>query len=323
MFECSIVVEMSLHEAQQLRKSFEDLCNTQEYALLWSLGIESETTDTNDDDSGNESDQITETRSEVPGGNIKCCFSSEDKLKENLAWSQYNWFDVVSNFLARCDGEDKVEAIILQLDSYYSSILISEMLDSEQRRLLQQSHDASVCDREGRLPLAWAQAAAVNGDIVTDSDSKDSEQYLGFESVTNETAKALILKKRRTLRRRAGHMKIKMFVEWNFLAWKQSRAVQGILKDNPDIERVIEDWSKGSLLCCIEKGHEEWDCCTCLWTPAHGWLELSTSEVHWTTPLEEESVGGYTHPTTPEHIQSGLWSTIKPSLAPPHAEDTS
>ena len=84
----------------------------------------------------------------------KCCFSSEEELKENLAWSQYNWFDVVSNFLARCDGEDKVEAIILQLDNYYSSILISEMLDSEQHRLLQQSHDASVCDREGRLPLA-------------------------------------------------------------------------------------------------------------------------------------------------------------------------
>ena len=37
----------------------------------------------------------------------------------------------------------------------------------------------------------------LNGDIVTDSDSDDSEQYLGLENVTNERAKDIILKKRK------------------------------------------------------------------------------------------------------------------------------
>ena len=99
-----------------------------------------------------------------------------------MSKSQYNWFDVVSNSLARYDGEDEEEAVAKQLDDNYFGILTSEKLDCEQRKLLQQSHDAFVCDREGRLPLARTQAAAVNGDIVTDSDSDDSEQYLGVES---------------------------------------------------------------------------------------------------------------------------------------------
>lgn len=57
---------------------------------------------------------------------------------------------------------------------------------------LQQSQDAFVHDREARLPLARAQAAAVNGDIVTDYDSDDGEKYLGLKSATSERAKALI-----------------------------------------------------------------------------------------------------------------------------------
>ena len=76
MSERSIVVEESLHEAQQLRKSIEDLCSTQECALLRSLGIEPEMTDISDDDSGSESDQIIETLAAVPGDNTKCYFSS-------------------------------------------------------------------------------------------------------------------------------------------------------------------------------------------------------------------------------------------------------
>ena len=78
-------------------------------------------------------------------------------LNEILSKSQCNWFDVASNTLARYDGEDR-EAVIKH---YCFGILTSEKLDCEQRKLVQQSHDAFVCDREGRLPLAQTQAAAV------------------------------------------------------------------------------------------------------------------------------------------------------------------
>ena len=90
MSERSIVVEESLHKAQQLRKSIVDICNTQECALLRSLGIQPGTTDVSDDDSGSKSDQIIETFSEILGDNIKCYFPSKGELKENLARSQYN-----------------------------------------------------------------------------------------------------------------------------------------------------------------------------------------------------------------------------------------
>ena len=74
----------------------------------------------------------------------------------------------------------------------------SEMFNCEQHRLLQQSYHAFNCDKERRLPFARAQAAAVNGGIVTDSDSDDSEQYLGLQNVKSDRAKALILKKRKS-----------------------------------------------------------------------------------------------------------------------------
>ena len=42
---------------------------------------------------------------------------------------------MVENSLTGCDSEDE-EAVVKQLDVYYSSILMSEVLDHEQRRLL-------------------------------------------------------------------------------------------------------------------------------------------------------------------------------------------
>ena len=96
-----------------------------------------------------------------------------------MAASQCNWFEVVDYTLAGCNyGEEEEAVVIKQLDDYYSSILTSDTLTCEQRRLMQQSHDAFVCDREDRLPLAQVQAAALNGEIITDSESDDSEQYI-------------------------------------------------------------------------------------------------------------------------------------------------
>ena len=98
-----------------MRKSIEDLCLTQDHALLKSLGIDPEATDISDDDSGSESDTITENPSELPFVGNTTCFISSEELNEILAKSQYNCFDVVSNSLGRCNGEDEEEAIIKQL----------------------------------------------------------------------------------------------------------------------------------------------------------------------------------------------------------------
>ena len=68
---------------------------------------------------------------------------------------------------------------------YTSSLLqwLSDHLKEfthEQYRLIQQSHDVFVYDKEQRLPFTKKQAAAMNGDIITDSDSDDGELYVGL-----------------------------------------------------------------------------------------------------------------------------------------------
>ena len=88
------------------------------------------------------------------------------------------------------------------------------------------------------------QAAAMNGDNITDSDSDDGELYVGLTSARSEKAKVIIKKRVQTIRRKARYMKAKLFAERGFLAREQSRSVRGILKDHPDIVSVIEEFVK-------------------------------------------------------------------------------
>ena len=72
---------------------------------------------------------------------------------------------------------------------------VSKEFTQEQYPLIQQSHDAFVYDKEQRLPFAKKQAASVNGDIITDSDSDDGELYVGLTSARSEKAKVIIRKR--------------------------------------------------------------------------------------------------------------------------------
>ena len=45
-------------------------------------------------------------------------------------------------------------------------------------------------------------AAALNGEIVTDSESDNAEDYVGIASIANECAKQIVARKRKSLARR-------------------------------------------------------------------------------------------------------------------------
>ena len=53
-------------------------------------------------------------------------------------------------------------------------------------------------------------AAALNGDVVTDSESDDPNDYVGLTSVASEGAKSIIARKRKALRRRIRRQKVKV-----------------------------------------------------------------------------------------------------------------
>ena len=83
-------------------KHCKKVLKTFERALLQSLGIDLETSDT--------SDSVCESNpfpSDLPGVciNSASSFSSEKELNETLSRSRYNWFNVVASILARFDSE--------------------------------------------------------------------------------------------------------------------------------------------------------------------------------------------------------------------------
>ena len=91
-----------------------------------------------------------------------------------------------------------------------------------------------------------AQAAALNGEIVSDSDAEDSEEYVGLRSLDCDKVQAIISRRRLIIRRKKQYLKAKMIAERNFLAQKVTPSIRGILMDHPDIGSVIEEFVQES-----------------------------------------------------------------------------
>lgn len=79
------------------------------------------------------------------------------------------------------------------------------------------------------------EAAAFNGEVVSDIDIEDPEEYVHLKNLHSKLAIAVITKHRKAICRRARYLRVKKIAEQNFLAWRTSSSVRGILKQYPDI----------------------------------------------------------------------------------------
>ena len=79
---------------------------------------------------------------------------------------------------------------------------------------------------------------ALNSFIATDSESDDPDQYIGLKEMSEKT-KAIITKKRKTIKRRSQYLISKAIASQNFLKKKQTCCVNTIVKDYPTIGKVI------------------------------------------------------------------------------------
>ena len=85
-------------------------------------------------------------------------------------------------------------------------------------------------------------AAALNGEIVSDSESDNAEGYIGILSIADECAKRIIARKRKSLARRVRRQKAKTLAARKFLSRKVSRRVNTIVDQFPDIGEKIESF---------------------------------------------------------------------------------
>lgn len=105
--------------------------------------------------------------------------------------------------------------------------------------LIQQSYDAFCASEAEQYPQQRIQNA-INGDVVTDSESDDPDCYIRFDP-KSEQGKIVILKKRAAIKR-ARRLRAKMIAEKRFLCNKTSKRVSKLLQDCPDIGKEIETY---------------------------------------------------------------------------------
>lgn len=97
-------------------------------------------------------------------------------------------------------------------------------------------------------------ARAVNGEIVTDSESDiNPEDLVDLHDITNDKAKSIIQKHRTAIKLHARRMKAKVIAEERFLSRKVSKRISNVKKECPNIGKTIEDFvSAGSV------GADQW-----------------------------------------------------------------
>ena len=100
-------------------------------------------------------------------------------------------------------------------------------ISDDEKKLVEQSHEAFRCDAEVYKPLADRQANALNCMIVTDSEEEDPDDYLQLGHLASPGAQALISKKRKAVYRRMHYLKGKIIVQRNFLGHKKKLSHKG------------------------------------------------------------------------------------------------
>lgn len=223
-------VETCLKEAQELYEAVDDMARIQDKALLDSMGL-SNSSCSSDASSGEESDFLPPCDSCLHFDNGKSVEESKPvpsnfSLAVTLAESDFNWFEFVERVSIK---EASLEQFFLDIPNLGFS--------EKQIQAVVQSHRAFLSSKssyEERI------ARSINGEVVSESESDNPEQYVGIKDVMSQRGKAIVKKRRTAIRRRARRERAKALAERRFLSRKVSKRTSKIIRDCPDIGEKIE-----------------------------------------------------------------------------------
>lgn len=235
MLQRSDQILQCMKEAQEIREAVDKLSRLQDKALLHVMGLpdaesgsaESSSADTDD------CDVLSDAETSGQKQNYSHLY---DTLLLVLKDSQYNWFTVV-DYIENVVPPLPEDSTVHVLDDFYSYAL-SLKLTEQEKSLLTSSYAALQVSQSN--PHDCRNASLLNGDIVTDSESDNAEDYVGVHSLVSERAKCLLAKRRAINARRMRRYKAKKLAERNFLARRRSKQVQSIVTRFPGIGEAIE-----------------------------------------------------------------------------------
>ena len=155
-------------------------------------------------------------------------------LLHKLKDIQFNWFEFVDSFCCHIESS--------KLHMYYDHFFQSDDLNQREKALLQQSYQAFVHDEEFCKPIFERETLAFSGQVVSDSEKDNDEQYIGLTDINDPRVKALYLRYHSSIERHARYLRNKVIAERNFLCKKRSQKVSKKISDCENIGKVIEEF---------------------------------------------------------------------------------
>lgn len=148
-------------------------------------------------------------------------------IPEMLLDCNYNWFEVMEHVGSQ---DEDMLSLSRSLYDIVSNVLDEEKLSSHIMHSVLLAYEQNHITR------------TLNGEIVSESESDDPDAYLGIRDAASPEGKALIVKKRKAIRRRAKRRQEKVIAEKRFLSSKVSKRVSRIVEDFPNIGKEIEEF---------------------------------------------------------------------------------
>ena len=228
MFNHIAEVEEAITKVQHIREAIQELASVEDKALCQSFGLDihdSSSDEMSSDDSVGDDVEVEESSQSVT-----------EELQEMLCNDvhHYNWFHFFYNISSQ--KQQQLSALPTQsvLDSFKKCGFEEKQVD-----LLTQSYLAFFAvdsyDQE-------RMARAVNGEVVSESESDDPEAYTALSEPLSAKGKELIARKRIAIRRRSKRRQEKAIAEQRFLSRKVSKRGSRIVSKFPDIGETIESF---------------------------------------------------------------------------------
>ncbi len=224
--KCCSAVESAIEEVKNIRETIDQLAHVKEKAVLSALGVQLSDSSSSDDSSLEEGG-YQEAPQEIDITRLIPLAKSSD----------FNCFEIIGKLEENSQDEELHRITVLHQRRHELGFTPTEIskLELSFAALQNDIQNSGISKRAVR---------AINGDIVTDSESDDSTQYVTLRDVFTPTGLLLVKKRRKTIKRRAQRLKVKSVVEHNVLSRRRSQLVRGILADHPDIGQEIEDFVK-------------------------------------------------------------------------------
>ena len=232
MTERSKVVEDTLQHAKYIRESIDKFAKSKDHSMLKALGVPSDAVD-----SDSSTDQSTDDEQSADD------LSESDQQMESVQYDLPTLVEIARNSLFNFfEIAEQLNKCLLSHSRVLE--LLKPELTQEEYNQLQISYEAFCLDEQLNAEIKLREANAINGDIVTDSESDDANEVCQIKTPLDDSIKKLIQKKRKSIKLKASRLKAKHIAEQNFLQWKVSHGVKGIVKEFPDIGTTIEEFVK-------------------------------------------------------------------------------